>query len=54
MPKHNCDEMKYKDKIIICTTPITHTIWCIYLGNYGITIYYIKFCPYCGVKLDVK
>ena len=49
--EHKCDKVKYKDNIVICTAPITHKNWVIYLTKFGITLYHIKYCPYCGVEL---
>lgn len=48
---HNCNEMEFKGKIIIKTLPFTHTSWILVLTKYDNLTVYIKYCPYCGVKL---
>jgi len=48
---HNCDKMKFKGKIIIKTLPFTHTKWLMVLTEHDNLTVYIKYCPYCGIKL---
>ena len=48
---HECKEMTFKEYIKICTISLSHTKWSLNLINFGATIYDIKYCPYCGVKL---
>ena len=48
---HECNKMTFKEYIKICTISLSHTGWSIDLINFGATIYDIKYCPFCGVKL---